>query len=388
MARWPSETFVGASAAACALTAISLLAAGSVVAGAGRHEPAIGISAQLEDRYPQQRTAFPDDVLGLADLIYASPAGFRPLTLDLYLPAQRRMPLPTIVFVHGGGWTGGHSRQAGAFENWPRVLASIAARGYVVASVNYRLSSEAVSPAAERDIKSAIAWLRANATRHAIDISRFGIWGASAGGQLAALAGTSCDVADLAPDSLTTRESVCVQAVATWYGVLDFAPLVTDANLTPPVARYLGCVDRTCSEGQVETGESDPVHRCFRPAFSPGAWCARPDCSRHAIHCISRRVAVGRSALTTARDRRRGSQLHRCHARRHARRESSGTGSHHRLLRLHTAAEDLRSPLRRDTQRELSALRAQRSLAGAGPSRRGGTVATSSRRINLLITQA
>jgi acetyl esterase/lipase len=251
MARWPSETFVGASAAACALTAISLLAAGNVVTGAGRHEPAIGISAQLEDRYPQQRTAFPDDVLGLADLIYASPAGFRPLTLDLYLPAQRRMSLPTIVFVHGGAWTGGHSRQAGAFENWPRVLASIAARGYVVASVNYRLSSEAVSPAAERDIKSAIAWLRANATRHAIDISRFGIWGASAGGQLAALAGTSCDVADLAPDSLTTRESVCVQAVATWYGVLDFAPLVTDANLTSPVARYLGCVDRTCSEGQV-----------------------------------------------------------------------------------------------------------------------------------------
>ena len=251
MARWPSETFVGASAATCALTAISLFAAGGVVAAAGPHEPAIGISAQLEDRYPQQRTSFPDGVLGLADLIYASPAGFRPLTLDLYLPVQRRRPLPTIVFVHGGGWTGGHSRQAGAFENWPRVLASIAARGYVVASVNYRLSSEAVSPAAERDIKSAIAWLRANATRHAIDISRFGIWGASAGGQLATLAGTSCDVAELAPDAHTSRESVCVQAVVSWYGVHDFAPLVNDADRVNPVTRYLGCTEGDCPEEQL-----------------------------------------------------------------------------------------------------------------------------------------
>ena len=151
MARWPSETFVGASAAACALTV-------DIPAGGGR----LGCRRRpARTRHRQQRPAggslpaaahrhFPTASLGLADLIYASPAGFRPVTLDLYLPAQRRMPLPTIVFVHGGGWTGGHSRQAGAFENWPRVLASIAARGYVVASVNYRLSSEAVSPAAER----------------------------------------------------------------------------------------------------------------------------------------------------------------------------------------------------------------------------------------------
>jgi acetyl esterase/lipase len=256
MERWPSGSFVGTCAAACALTVIFLLAAVGVRAGAGRDEPAIGVSPQLEDRYPERRTEFPGGVLGLADLTYAIPAGFRPLTLDLYFPAQRRVPLPTIVFVHGGGWTSGHSRQAGAFENWPRVLASIAARGYVVASVNYRLSSEAVSPAAEQDIKAAIAWLRANATRHAIDPLRVGIWGASAGGQLAALAGTSCGVAALAPVALMSRESVCVQAVAAWYGVFDFAPLVTAANLTRPVARYLGCLELACSEEQLRLASS------------------------------------------------------------------------------------------------------------------------------------
>src|SRR5256885_9682554 len=52
------------------------------------------------------------------------------------------------------------SRQSGAFQNWPNVLASLAARGYVVASVEYRLSSEARFPAAVQDLKAAIRWLR------------------------------------------------------------------------------------------------------------------------------------------------------------------------------------------------------------------------------------
>ena len=62
------------------------------------------------------------------------------------------------------------------------MLASLAGRGYVVASLNYRLSGEAPSPAAEQDVKSAVRWLRANAARFGIDKRRIGIWGGSAGG--------------------------------------------------------------------------------------------------------------------------------------------------------------------------------------------------------------
>lgn len=218
-------------------------------------EPAIGTKAVLEDRYPERRIAFAGGVTGLPDLTYSTLSGFRPLTLDLYLPAgQATGGAPVIVYVHGGGWTGGHTRHSGAFENWPGVLASLAARGYVVASLNYRLSGEAPSPAAEQDVKSAVRWLRANATRFGVDKRRVGIWGGSAGGQLAALAGTSCGVSALEPpvaDAKAPLESNCVQAVVAWYGVFDFAPLATNVTAPPNVARYLGCDDGACAEEKI-----------------------------------------------------------------------------------------------------------------------------------------
>lgn len=221
----------------------------------GSPEPAIGTKAVLEDRYPERRVAFQGGVTGLADLTYSMLSGFRPLTLDLYLPAsQVGGGSPVIIYVHGGGWVGGHTRHSGAFENWPGVLALLAARGYVVASLNYRLSGEAPSPAAEQDVKSAVRWLRANATRFGVDKRRIGIWGGSAGGQLAALAGVSCGVSALAPpvvDAKAPLESDCVQAVVAWYGVFDFGPLAKNAVPPPNVARYLGCEAGACSDDKI-----------------------------------------------------------------------------------------------------------------------------------------
>ena len=224
-------------------------------ASVGEHEPAIGTKAVLEDRYPERRVTFPGGVSGLPDLVYSTLSGFRPLTLDLYVPAN---PVsggaPVIIYVHGGGWMSGHTRHSGAFENWPGVLASLAGRGYVVASLNYRLSSEAPSPAAEQDVKTAVRWLRGNAARFGIDKRRIGIWGGSAGGQLAALAGTSCGVSALEPpvaDAKAPLESDCVQAVVTWYGIFDFTPLAKNTAPPPPVARYLGCDSNACSDDKI-----------------------------------------------------------------------------------------------------------------------------------------
>ena len=218
-------------------------------------EPAIGTKAVLEDRYPERRIVFPGGVTGLADLTYSTLPGFRPLTLDLYLPANPASGgAPVIVYVHGGGWTSGHTRHSGAFENWPGVLASIAARGYVVASLSYRLSGEAPSPAAEQDVKSAVRWLRANAARFGVDKRRIGIWGGSAGGQLAALAGTSCGVAALEPPVANAKapvESDCVQAVVAWYGVFDVAPLAKNIVAPATVARYLGCEPDACPDDKI-----------------------------------------------------------------------------------------------------------------------------------------
>jgi len=206
-------------------------------------EPATGATAQLEDRYPERRTAFPHGITGLADVTYSAPTGFRPLTLDLYLPRPRTAARPLLIYIHGGGWMSGHARHCGAFENWPRVLADLAARGYVVASVNYRLSGEAASPAAAHDIANAVRWLRARAASYSIDKQRVGVWGASAGGQLAAIAGTACEAGG--------EESACVQAVAAWYGIFDFAPLVANGDATSPAMRYLGCESGVCANEKV-----------------------------------------------------------------------------------------------------------------------------------------
>jgi len=222
----------------------------------------------LEDRYPVRRTPFANGVVGLADLTYADIPGFRPLRLDLYLAPDGTKTLhPLVIFVHGGGWQGGHTRHSGAFEDWPGVLASLAARGYVVTSVEYRLSGEARFPAAIQDVKSAIRWLRAHSSEYGIDPARALIWGGSAGGQLAALAATSCGVAELeppvpapapgaaAPPKLPAA-SDCVQGLIAWYGVFDFATLPSqsaalggrDGGADSAPSRYLGCALSACAK--------------------------------------------------------------------------------------------------------------------------------------------
>jgi acetyl esterase/lipase len=157
--------------------------------------PVVDASPFLGDHYPSRTISFPSAVTGLADVTYSNIPGFRPLTLDIYLPSKsgnRAAPAPLVLYIHGGGWTNGHSRQSGAFDDWPKVLASLAARGYVVASLNYRLSAEAPFPAAIQDVKSAIRFLWSRSSEYGIDPSKAIVWGGSAGGHLAALAATTC----------------------------------------------------------------------------------------------------------------------------------------------------------------------------------------------------
>lgn len=181
------------------------------------------------------RIALPGGVTGLPALTYATLRGFRPLTLDLYLPPAsfaNAGPRPVIVIIHGGGWIYGNPRRTAAFEDWPRTLARIAEQGYVVAAVSYRFASEAPFPAALQDVKSAIRWLRAQAPTYHIDPDRFVSWGDSSGGQLSAMIAVSCGVAalepkvgedygaDLAPPPAGVSD--CVQGGVAWYGAYDF----------------------------------------------------------------------------------------------------------------------------------------------------------------------
>ena len=255
-----------------ALAAVCCSVASSAPNTSSVADAAVSPQVVPDDRYPQRHVEFPGGVVGIPDLVYQTLPGFRPLHLDLYRPSGSGAH-PFVVYVHGGGWLNGHTRQSGAFSSWPNVLASLAARGYVVASVEYRLSGEARFPAAEQDIKAAIRWLRTNAATHGIDKGRGAIWGASAGGHLAALTATSCGVAALEPVAPAAPiaepprlapasapagplESDCVQAAVTWYGIFDFSTLAAqrDPNSTAfqdrvdsADARFLGCRLSVCA---------------------------------------------------------------------------------------------------------------------------------------------
>ncbi len=176
------------------------------------------------------------------DLVYT--ARPRPLRLDLYTPSGAP-PFPVIVWVHGGAWRAGDkSLRADHAALRQR------ARGYAVASIEYRLSGEAVFPAQIEDCRAALRWLRANAAAYALDPSRIAGWGSSAGGHLVALLGTSGGVTTLEdPLQGAPAESSRVQAVVDWYGPTDF--LLMDASHhgpDSPESRLLGCDIDECPD--------------------------------------------------------------------------------------------------------------------------------------------
>ncbi len=216
-------------------------------------------------------------VVAHPDLVYSVIPGYRPLTLDLYLapPKKTRSLKPAILFVHGGWWKAGDARHLTGFADFPATLAALAAKGYVVASVNYRLSSEAHFPAAIQDVKSAIRWLRGRAADYAIDTTRVMLWGAEAGGQIAALAGTSCGVAALEPaaDPAAPAASDCVQGVVDWYGPSDFASWDADLGRTPEPGKptdlgaYLGCEPADCAAGLVRGASPISYLESMSPPF-------------------------------------------------------------------------------------------------------------------------
>ncbi len=132
--------------------------------------------------------------------------------LDLYIPEKAAAPLPVVVWIHGGAWRGGSK------DRCP--ITWLAGKGYLVASINYRLLQHGEFPAQIEDCKAAIRWLRANAKKYNLDPDRIGVMGGSAGGHLVALLGTSGHVKDLEGKGGNEEQSSRVQAVVDLFGPL------------------------------------------------------------------------------------------------------------------------------------------------------------------------
>ncbi len=141
----------------------------------------------------------------------------RDLRLDLYLPRTEH-PAPLLVWIHGGAWMHGDKSD-------PPVLPMVD-EGWALASIQYHFSHEALFPAQIHQCKAAIRWLRAQAARFGFNAERIGVLGASAGGHLAALLGTSNGQAALEGDLGEHRDlSSSVQAVVDLFGPTDFMRL-------------------------------------------------------------------------------------------------------------------------------------------------------------------
>ncbi len=147
----------------------------------------------------------------------------QPLLLDLFLAPAAEAPTPLIVWVHGGAW------RAGSKTDVP--IQALVARGFSIASVDYRLSTVARFPAQVHDIKAAIRFLRASAAKHHLDPDKFVIAGSSAGGHLAALVGVSNGHQEL-EGSLGEHLSVSsdVQAIVSFFGASNLETILAQST--------------------------------------------------------------------------------------------------------------------------------------------------------------
>lgn len=171
--------------------------------------------------------------------------------MDIYLPENidESEPVPVIVYVHGGAFKMG-DKGSGCIGS---ILEGLE-KGYAVVSVNYRMSGEEIFPAVVQDIKAAIRYLRANASEYNLDTENFAIWGESAGGNLAAMVGTTGDDTTFDDASLgNSDQSSAVQAVVDWFGPLEFTAMDeqfaalgitpkmgTTSSATSPESAYIG----------------------------------------------------------------------------------------------------------------------------------------------------
>jgi acetyl esterase/lipase len=166
------------------------------------------------------------------DLVYANVLGDdgspSQLHMDLWLPASAPTSTPLVMWIHGGGW------QAGTYNNPPIALQPLLSQGFAVASVEYRLSGDAIAPAQIHDVKGAVRFLRAHAVDFNLDAGSFAAWGSSAGGNLAALLGTSADVPGAEGGvGGNLAQSSRVQAVIDYFGPTDILNMNLDVT-TPP----------------------------------------------------------------------------------------------------------------------------------------------------------
>lgn len=221
--------------------------------------------AQKDKVFTQE---MPNPVFRLSDLTFLAPS--RKEKLDLYLPhGPARSDRPAVVFIHGGGFTGGDKAEYRSAS----VSADLARAGYVVVSCNYVLgpkTKEGVWPQNIADCREAVRWVRGHAKELGVNPDRIAVAGGSAGGYLALMVGLSEDKTGPGGDPKATV-SAKVAAVIDLYGVVNFSKHGKgDVPGRPPPNRLPTC-RRTNATARIRRCSSCTA-RPTRPWTSGSPW--------------------------------------------------------------------------------------------------------------------
>lgn len=158
------------------------------------------------------------------DIVYGK-GGTEDLKLNLARPELTEGLRPGIVYIHGGGWSGGHR------ANYMSSIQEAAKRGYVAVTIEYRLMHTETGkakypfPAQIEDCKCAVRWLRVNAEKYHVDSNRIGVTGGSAGGHLSLLVGVTGSEKKFDGTGGNPAASSKVQCVVNYFGPTDFAKM-------------------------------------------------------------------------------------------------------------------------------------------------------------------
>ena len=195
----------------------------------------VGFAAEEVAPEPAPKPEFkiPDDVELIKDIAY-SPDGHKMHKLDiLRLKTPPKGKMPVIVWIHGGGFTGG-SKTSGYSR-----LERFVQRGYLGITIDYRFATEKPFPTQLQDCKCAIRFLRAHAKDYNLDPDHIGVWGGSAGGNLVAMLGVTGGLKEFEGDSGWEGQSSRVQAVVDYFGMTDFLTIYELAKAGKSTERFL-----------------------------------------------------------------------------------------------------------------------------------------------------
>jgi acetyl esterase/lipase len=216
--------------------AILLLGA---VAGHGQTQ---GDTAAWTARLANHYLVYPDQNYGTA--------GGVALKLDVWQNQDTKTALPTVLYIHGGGWIFGD--RTGAVPQLQPYLQ----KGWNVVNIEYRMASQALAPAAVEDVRCALRWVYRNAGTFHFDTDKIIVTGHSAGGHLALMTGMlrdedGFDTACPAEPSMGEKP-LKVAAIVNWYGITDVADLLDGANRRTYAIEWLGGqADRTAMARRV-----------------------------------------------------------------------------------------------------------------------------------------